>query len=62
MTTLQGFICKFTGKPCPYIDTSGMTQTKIGEESPENNNGVRATGAMPVLREIWEMIKKMLKP
>ena len=61
MTTTQGFICKYTGQPCPYIDTSGMTQEKTCGQCSESGNETRATGAMPGLEWIYKQIKKLIK-
>jgi hypothetical protein len=44
-----------------YVDTSGMDKIKECPECENYHNGVRATGAMPILGWIFEKVKGLRK-
>jgi len=45
-------------KNCKHIDTAGMTKTKGCHECDWYNNGVKETGAMPILQWFLELFKR----
>ena len=51
------FKCPYNQFSCLYVDTCGMTVEKCCGECEHYHNGVKATGAMPVLEKLYKWIK-----
>jgi hypothetical protein len=46
---------------CPFVDTLDMTKSERCPECEYYDNGVRPTGAMPILGWITEKLRKLFK-
>ncbi len=51
--------CPYNNQECSCVDTSGMTLLENCTDCEYYNNGVRATGSMPVLEYFINLIKKL---